>query len=157
MRTPNASSGWRGRRSRASSSGASNGDTRKETRACSLRRVDLPSAPYSGNRTLIDQRGHSVSDTVEALILDLLEWIGPSPRRYAEVLEAWRTSCPRLPVWEEANDRGFIDRRRAPDGGDFISVSTEGLEYLYSRRHRIPVAADPSPMGAQSRTTMSSR
>jgi hypothetical protein len=49
-----------------------------------------------------------VSDTVDTLMLDLLEWIGSSPRPYAEVLEAWRTSCPSLPVWEEANDRGFI-------------------------------------------------
>jgi hypothetical protein len=47
-----------------------------------------------------------VSDPVEPLILDLLEWMGPEPRLYAEVIEAWRTSCPRLPVWEEAGDRG---------------------------------------------------
>src|SRR5215813_9143167 len=45
-----------------------------------------------------------VPETVDALILDLLEWIGPEPRPYAEVLDAWRTSCPRLPVWEDAND-----------------------------------------------------
>ena len=52
-------------------------------------------------------------DTVDNLIFDLLEWMGPRPRPYADVLEAWRTSCPRLPVWEEANDRGFIVRRSA--------------------------------------------
>jgi hypothetical protein len=57
-------------------------------------------------------------DTVDTLVLDLLEWIGPHPRAYAEVLEAWRTSCPRLPVWETAEERGFIDlnlhRKAAP-------------------------------------------
>ena len=48
-----------------------------------------------------------------SLIFDLLERMGPTPRGpYAEVLEAWRTSCPRLPVWEDVNDRGFIARRR---------------------------------------------
>jgi hypothetical protein len=57
--------------------------------------------------------GPEVSGTVDALVLDLLEWIGPNPRPYAEVLEAWRTSCPRLPVWEDANDRGFIARQHA--------------------------------------------
>jgi D-3-phosphoglycerate dehydrogenase / 2-oxoglutarate reductase len=46
------------------------------------------------------------------------------------VLEAWRTSCPRLPVWEEATDRGFIVRHR----GAFVSVSAAGSEHL--RRHR---------------------
>jgi hypothetical protein len=76
------------------------------------------------------------SDTVDTLILDLLEWLGPEPRPYAEVLEAWRTSCPRLPVWEDANDRGFIARHRAPGRGALVSVSAVGAEHL--RKHRQP-------------------
>jgi hypothetical protein len=75
-----------------------------------------------------------VPDTVEPLILDLLEWLGSGPRPYAEVLEVWRTSCPRLPVWEDANDRGFIDRRYGSGRGELISVSEAGREHL--RRHR---------------------
>jgi hypothetical protein len=78
------------------------------------------------------------TDTVDTLILDLLEWMGPTPRPYAEVLEAWRTSCPRLPVWEDANDRGFIARQHAPARGAFVSVSAAGAEHL--RRHRRPSA-----------------
>jgi hypothetical protein len=73
-----------------------------------------------------------MSDTVDTLILDLLEWIGPNPRPRAEVLEAWGTSCPRFPVWEDANDRGFIARQR----GALISVSAAGAEHL--RKHRQP-------------------
>jgi hypothetical protein len=76
----------------------------------------------------------AASDTVETLILDLLEWIGPNPRPYAKVLEAWRTSCPRLPVWEEANDRRFIARHGAPGGGARVAVSAAGAEHL--RKHR---------------------
>jgi hypothetical protein len=75
-----------------------------------------------------------VSDTVDSLILDLLDWIGPDPRPYDEVLEAWRTSCPRLPVWEEAGDRGLITRRRVPGRGALVSVSAAGAEHL--RQHR---------------------
>jgi hypothetical protein len=75
-------------------------------------------------------------DTVDTLILDLLEWMGPSPRPYAGVLEAWRTSCPRLPVWEDADDRGLIARHRAPGRGAFVLVSVAGAEY--PRRHRQP-------------------
>jgi hypothetical protein len=79
--------------------------------------------------------GPSGSDTVEALILDLLEWVGPDARPYDEVIEAWRTSCPRLPVWEDANDRGFIARRRTPHRrGVLVSVSAAGAEHL--RKHR---------------------
>jgi hypothetical protein len=73
-------------------------------------------------------------DTVDALILDLLEWIGPTPRPYAEALEAWRTSCPRLPVWEDATDRGFIARQRVPGQPAVVSVSAAGAEHL--QRHR---------------------
>jgi hypothetical protein len=77
-----------------------------------------------------------MSDTVDTLILDLLEWIGPGPRPYAEVLEAWRTSCPRLPVWEDATDRGFIVRHHAPEHGALVSVSPTGAAHL--RQHRKP-------------------
>jgi hypothetical protein len=77
-----------------------------------------------------------VSNAVDALILDLLEWMGPTPRSYAEVLEAWRTSCPRLPVWEDATDRGFIARHYAPGRGTLVSVSATGAEHL--RKHRQP-------------------
>lgn len=78
------------------------------------------------------------SDTVDTLILDLLEWIGPNPRPYAEVLEAWKTSCPRLPVWEDANDRGFIRRHRAPGGGALVWVTDTGAEHLRERRQPSP-------------------
>jgi hypothetical protein len=58
-------------------------------------------------------------DTVEVLILDLLEWLTVRDRTYEEVMDAWRTSCRRLPVWEDANgsraDRARIGKR--PLGG----------------------------------------
>jgi hypothetical protein len=77
-----------------------------------------------------------MTEDLDSLILDLLEWLGPRPRPYSEVLDAWRTSCPRLPVWEDANDRGFIDRQHAPGRGQFVAVSEAGAEYLrQNRRH----------------------
>ena len=63
----------------------------------------------------------------EPLILDLVEWVARRPRPYAEVMEAWRTSCPRLPVWEDAVDRGLVERR---DGGDLVSATSAGRAYL---------------------------
>ena len=73
-------------------------------------------------------------DPVEALILDLLEWIGPRTRAYSEVIEAWRTSCPRLPVWEEANDRGLVERRHGEDQETLVLVTPLGRDFL--KRHR---------------------
>ena len=43
-----------------------------------------------------------MAGTGDSLILELLEWLSRGRRPYGEVLEGWRTSCPRLPVWEEA-------------------------------------------------------
>ena len=73
-------------------------------------------------------------DPVDALILDLLEWIGPEGRPYTEVMDAWRTSCPRLPVWEEANARGYIVREHLQGTGARISVSPAGRAHLDHRR-----------------------
>jgi hypothetical protein len=81
-----------------------------------------------------------MSDTVESLVLDLLEWIGPGSRPYAEVLDAWRTSCPRLPVWEDANDCGFVTCRYEIGHGRLVSVSDAGLEHLHKRRPTSAVA-----------------
>ena len=85
-----------------------------------------------------------VPDTLDALVLDLLEWIGPQPRPYAEVLEAWRTSCPRLPVWEEANERGFIEQRQEPGQAGRVSLSASGAEHLRKSR---PSLAAVQPAG----------
>jgi len=68
--------------------------------------------------------------SLKPLILDLLEWAGPNARPYAEVMDAWRTSCPGLPVWEEANQRGFLEQHREPGRGLYVSVSRLGVEFL---------------------------
>jgi len=52
--------------------------------------------------------------TVTAPTAQLLLWIAEQPRRYAETIEVWRTSCPRLAVWEDAlaDDLVRVDRGR---------------------------------------------
>jgi hypothetical protein len=80
-----------------------------------------------------------MSDTIDTLILDLLEWIGPNPRPYRDVLEAWRTWCPALPVWEDANDRGFIARHHSPSrrrGPGHPPAAPEAPIWLYPTAQR---------------------
>ena len=69
------------------------------------------------------------SETLTPLICDLLEWLAREPRTHAEVMDGWRTSCPRLPVWEEATDNGLVERR-----GAFVDVTERGRAFL-ARRH----------------------
>jgi len=43
-----------------------------------------------------------------ALTLELLSWISSRPRTYAEAMEAWRSNCPRQPVWDDAVSEGLV-------------------------------------------------
>ena len=44
----------------------------------------------------------SPSDPASLLTIQFLAWLAERPRLYAEVMEAWRSSCPRLTIWEDA-------------------------------------------------------
>jgi hypothetical protein len=43
-----------------------------------------------------------MSTTSDALTIQMLAWLAERPRTYHETMEAWRTSCPRLSIWEDA-------------------------------------------------------
>lgn len=74
----------------------------------------------------------------EPLLLDLVEWIAREPRGYAEVMDVWRTSCPRLTIWEDAVDRGFVERERV--GMELlVRATSEGRQFL-AANGRQPVA-----------------
>lgn len=70
----------------------------------------------------------------EALVLDLVEWVAAAPRSYGEVMDAWRTSCPRLPVWEDAVDNGLLAREHRDGEGTVVSVTPAGRAFLAKRR-----------------------
>lgn len=71
-------------------------------------------------------------DTVDALLSDLLGWLAQGAQPYGDVMEAWRTSCPRLPIWEDATDRGFIELVRM-DRCAMVCITSAGLAFLAQR------------------------
>ena len=71
-----------------------------------------------------------MSDTIEPLLFDLVAWVAKAPRDYFETMDAWRTSCPRLPVWEEANARGLVTRTRDGNGTAIVQVTECGRAFL---------------------------
>ena len=73
-----------------------------------------------------------MSEIVDALLRDLLAWVGERDRRYEEVMDAWRTSCPRLPVWEEANDRGYVAHQHRQNQV-VIGLTEQGRAFLSAR------------------------
>lgn len=74
--------------------------------------------------------GNSV---VDALILDLLDWISSSDKTYEEVMDVWRTSCPQLPVWEDATDRGLVAKQYV-SGGCVVKITASGRKLLEERK-----------------------
>jgi hypothetical protein len=73
---------------------------------------------YDASRPNPQER--TMSEAADALVLDLVEWIAREPRPYAQVIATWRTSCPRLTIWEDAVDLGYVTR-----GHDAMVVVTE--------------------------------
>lgn len=68
-----------------------------------------------------------------SLVIDLLEWIAAEPREYGAVMDAWRTNCPRLPVWEDAVDGGLVERV-STGPKTFVQLSDAGLDLLSRKR-----------------------
>ena len=75
-----------------------------------------------------------------ALIVDLVAWVAARPRPYAELMDAWRTSCPRLTIWEDAVDRGLVVREHQGGAGSVVRATPLGLELLHGVG-RLPEAA----------------
>jgi CTP-dependent riboflavin kinase len=71
-----------------------------------------------------------MADTTDPLVLDFVEWIAREPRVYSEVVATWRTSCPRLTIWEDAADRGYVARETIAGRGLIITVTEDGEKLL---------------------------
>ncbi len=69
-------------------------------------------------------------DSNFSLVLDLVEWIAIQPRTYSEVMDAWRTSCPRFTIWEDAVDRGLVVREYWDGIGAIVNVTESGRLFL---------------------------
>jgi hypothetical protein len=72
-------------------------------------------------------------ETADPLVLDFVEWIAREPRIYSDVVETWKTSCPRLTIWEDAADRGYVTRETVAGFGLTVTVTADGKKLL--RRH----------------------
>lgn len=74
------------------------------------------------------------NETTTRLILDFLDWLRRERRPYVEVMDVWRTSCPRLTIWEDAVDRGLVVREQDAAGGvPVVAVTALGRRLLAAR------------------------
>lgn len=71
-----------------------------------------------------------MADALGMLTLQLLAWVAERPRTYAETMEAWRTSCPRLSVWEDASLGGLVRLTRGDDDRSVVALTEAGRAIL---------------------------
>jgi hypothetical protein len=102
----------------------------------------------------------SEDDTLRALMLQFLEWVAQKPRRYDEVMSAWRTSCPRMPVWEEAVSQGLVRRQANQSLRNAIVIITDtGRQVLQAAQNPATPAGveGPRPTPTSSARTSAAR
>jgi len=64
-------------------------------------------------------------------MLQMLQWLAQRPRTYGEAMDAWRTSCPRLSIWDDAMLGGLIQLEHSGQMNDAkVTVTQRGREKL---------------------------
>jgi hypothetical protein len=63
---------------------------------------------------------------VSLIMVQFLAWISERDRSYAETMEAWRTSCPRLSVWEDATLEGLVRLDADTDRRTLVHLTARG-------------------------------
>ena len=71
-----------------------------------------------------------MAEAADPLVLDFVEWVAREPRLHAEVVATWRTSCPRLTIWEDAAEAGYVARETIAGFGLIVAVTEDGERLL---------------------------
>jgi hypothetical protein len=50
----------------------------------------------------------AMSEPASLIMLQFLAWVADRSRTYPETMDAWRSTCPRLSVWEDAIIDGLV-------------------------------------------------
>jgi hypothetical protein len=77
-------------------------------------------------------------DSASLIMIQFLAWVADRPRSYAETMEAWRTSCPRLSVWEDAVIANLV--RLEGEGGRAVRLTERGGALLAAQNEAMASA-----------------
>jgi len=64
------------------------------------------------------------------IMIQFLQWVADRPRRREDVMEAWRSSCPRFPVWEDARAEGLVRQCGGETGERRVELTERGRTAL---------------------------
>ena len=69
-----------------------------------------------------------MSDSPSLIMIQFLAWVADRPRTHAQTMEAWRSTCPRLSVWEDAIIDGLV--RIENDADRAVRLTPRGTAML---------------------------
>jgi hypothetical protein len=78
------------------------------------------------------------------LTIQFLEWLSARPRTYGDAMDAWRTSCPRLSIWEDALSAGLVRLGHGSFRERQVTITELGQSLLRSRSATEIAAEKPS-------------
>ena len=79
----------------------------------------------------LDPPNSGAPPSVRGLTLQMLAWIATKPRTYSETLEAWRSTCPRLSIWEDALNAGLLEIGQGATTDDSpVTLTSKGRALL---------------------------
>jgi hypothetical protein len=87
-----------------------------------------------------------MSDSPSLIMIQFLSWVADRPRSYAETMEAWRTSCPRLSVWEDAVIADLV--RLEGKSGRSVRLTERGAAVLRQAQKTTPAPVRRERQGA---------
>lgn len=71
-----------------------------------------------------------MSASPDLIMIQFLDWVAARPRRREDVLDAWQSSCPRFPVWEDARAEGLVRQSGGAAGEHRVELTERGLAML---------------------------
>ena len=77
-----------------------------------------------------------MSQSPSLIMIQFLAWVADRPRTYAQAMDAWRSTCPRLSVWEDAIIEGLV---RIENGADrAVTLTPHGRGVLEKTKAHAP-------------------
>ncbi len=71
-----------------------------------------------------------MSASPNLIMIQFLQWVAARPRRREDVLDAWQSSCPRFPVWEDARADGLVRQCGGEAGENRVELTESGRALL---------------------------
>lgn len=75
----------------------------------------------------------ATSTAPSLIMVQFLEWVAARPRSREDVLDAWQSSCPRFPVWEDARAEGFVRQKGGDLGEHKVELTPLGRATLAAK------------------------